>query len=83
MKASDVFWSSVGRGVENSRFKWYDLAARKCFEVIDGKIQELNDRMSSGDFLSNEEQFLLGKLNELKMEIADELREGEKDVQIP
>ena len=78
----DIFWSSVGRSLENSRFQWYDLAAANCFNVIDKRINELVERMNAGKFLNNEEQFHLGKLHELKREIIDELRKGEREIEI-
>jgi len=38
--------------------------------------------MSKGEFLKIEEQFLLGKLHELKQEMIDELRSGEAEIEI-
>lgn len=78
----NLFWASIGRSMEDARFKWYDLAANNCFGVIDKKIDELSERMNTGNYLNNEEQYLLGKLQELKREIVDELRAGERDVEI-
>ena len=73
---------SVIRGKEDDRIFGYDLAANICIDVIDKKINELNERMNLGKFLKNEEQFLLGRLNALRNEIENELREGIREIEI-
>jgi len=83
---SDMLFSAIGRSVirgkEDDRFYGYDLAANICIDVIDKRISELNERMSTGKYLKNEEQLLLGQLNLMRREIERELSNGIKDIEI-
>jgi len=65
------------RSLEDKHLYGYDLAAGICTGVIDEKINELNVRMGTGNFLSDNEQYFLGQLHEIKKEITHELLIGE------
>ena len=83
---SDILVSAIGRsliiGREDDRFLGYDLAANICIDVIDKRIGELNERMSAGRYLKNEEQLLLGQLNMIRCEVERELSNGVRDIEI-
>ena len=46
-------------------FDGYNTAANICVDVITKNIDELFSQINSGSFLSDQEQFLLSKLNDL------------------
>ncbi|MFQ3544224.1 hypothetical protein Q7A53_09055 [Halobacillus rhizosphaerae] len=52
----------------------YNEAANICVGVITKKIDELFSKINSNSSLSNQEQFMLLKLKELKSETEEELR---------
>ncbi len=60
--------------LDDEFFDGYDTAASICIEAITKRIDELHKQINDGKFLSNQEQFLLAQLNELKREIEDRLR---------
>ena len=62
------------RRLDDKFFNGYDTAASICIEAVNEKIDELHKQINDGKFLSNQEQFLLAHLNELKREIEDILR---------
>lgn len=53
----------------------YEQAAEISMKIITKKIEELHNQISSDSFLSEREQFLLLKLEELKSETEEELRD--------
>jgi len=69
-------------GVRESGDKWmneafidgYNEAADICVSIITKKIDELFSQINSGSFLSEQEQFMLSKLKELKSETEEELQ---------
>lgn len=52
----------------------YHEAANICVGILEKKIDELLSQIKSGSYLSEQEQFMLSKLNELKSETEEELR---------
>ena len=54
-------------------FDGYNTAANICVDVITKNIDELFSQINSGSFLSDQEQFLLSKLNDLKSETEEKL----------
>jgi hypothetical protein len=67
--------NDVGTKLMNDEFdNGYNAAANICVGTITKKIDELYSKINSGSFLSEQEQFLLSKLNELKSETEEELR---------
>ncbi len=51
----------------------YNTAAEVCIFPITQRIEKLHNKINNDEFLSNQEQFLLVKMIELKKEIEDNL----------
>lgn len=54
-------------------FEGYDRAADICTTALTEKVDAMYKKINAGEFLSNQEQFLLAQLNELKREIENRL----------
>ena len=54
---------SADSHMNDAFFDGYNTAANICVDVITKNIHELFSQINSGSFLSDQEQFLLSKLN--------------------
>lgn len=52
----------------------YNEAANICVEIINQKIDALFNNITSNSYLTNQEQFMLSNLKELKSETEEQLR---------
>ena len=73
VKPISSFRESGKRFVDDHFFDGYETAASICIEAITKRIAELNEQIIEGKFLSNQDQYLMAKLDELKREIEDRL----------
>lgn len=64
---------SADSHMNDAFFDGYNTAANICVDVITKNIDELFSQINSGSFLSDQEQFLLLKLNDLKSETEEKL----------
>ena len=64
---------SADSHMNDAFFDGYNTAANICVDVITKNIDELFSQINSGSFLSDQEQFLLSKLNDLKSETEEKL----------
>ena len=64
---------SADSHMNDAFFDGYNTAANICVDVITKNIHELFSQINSGSFLSDQEQFLLSKLNDLKSETEEKL----------
>lgn len=64
---------SADSHMNDTFFDGYNTAANICVDVITKNIDELFSQINSGSFLSDQEQFLLSKLNDLKSETEEKL----------
>jgi hypothetical protein len=64
---------SADSHMNDAFFDGYNTAANICVDVITKNIHELFSQINSGSFLSDQEQFLLLKLNDLKSETEEKL----------
>jgi hypothetical protein len=71
----DVLRESANGVIDGAFVDGYDEAANICVGVLSKNIDDLLNRIKSGSYLSDQEQFLLSKLNELKSETQSELRD--------
>ncbi|WP_405088323.1 hypothetical protein [Microbispora sp. NBC_01389] len=67
----------AGRKLFDNEFdKGFDEATDICMSTLQKNIDDLMSKMKSGNLLSDQEQFLLSRLDELKSETEDRLRGG-------
>ena len=71
--ASNVANESKDKAVKEIFVDGYNEAAGICVGTITKKMDELYSQISSGSFLSEQEQFLLSNLKELKSETEEKL----------
>jgi hypothetical protein len=71
----DLLRESAGKHYDNIFAEGYNEAANICVGVLSKHIDGLLKQIKSQNYLSNEEQFLLSRLNELKLETESELRD--------
>ena len=71
--ASNVANESKDKAVKEIFVDGYNEAAGICVGMITKKMDELYSQISSGSFLSEQEQFLLSNLKELKSETEEKL----------
>jgi len=64
---------SADSHMNDAFFDGYNTAANICVDVITKNIDELFSQINSGSFLSDQEQFLLSKRNDLKSETEEKL----------
>ena len=64
---------SADSHMNDAFFYFFNTAANICVDVITKNIDELFSQINSGSFLSDQEQFLLSKLNDLKSETEEKL----------
>ena len=69
----DVLRESANRIIDDEFAKGYSEAGNICVGVLSNNIDGLLNRIKSGSYLSDQEQSLLSKLNELKSETESEL----------
>lgn len=67
---------SAKRRTDDAFAEGYSEAANVCVGVLSEAIDGLLEQIKSGNFLSDQEQFLLSKLNELKSETENALRDA-------
>lgn len=70
---SNIVTESKNKVVEEIYADGYDMAAHICLGIITKKMDELYGQISSGSFLSEQEQYMLSKLKELKSETEEKL----------
>ena len=76
---SNVVNESKDKAVKEIFGDGYNEAAGICVGMITKKMDELYSQISSGSFLSEQEQFLLSNLKELKSETEEKLYDFWRD----
>ena len=66
--------SDVNNRFDVARAEGFEAAADICLNVLSRSIDGLLSRIKSGTYLTDQEQFLLSTLNDLKSETENELR---------
>ncbi len=69
-----AFREGVNRSVDGHFDDGYNEAAHTCIRILSEKIDDLLHQIKSGRYLSEQEQFLLSSLNEIRLETEVALR---------
>jgi hypothetical protein len=67
--------TSVNEHIDDAFADGYNEAANVCVGILSETINGLLKQIKPGSYLSDQEQFLLSKLNELKSETESALRD--------
>lgn len=71
---NDALMEAGNKQLNDAFINGYNEAANICVGIITNKIDELFNKINSDSFLSEQEQFVLLKLKEIKTETEEELR---------
>ncbi|MFG2249134.1 hypothetical protein [Spirillospora sp. NPDC048823] len=67
-RLQNLFGEALDRHDDNTFTEGFEAAAHICLDILSKNIDDLHKQIDTGDYLSNEEQALLSRLNRIKME---------------
>ena len=69
--ADSIIANALKNGIDSPKYEGFDACAYLTFDILNGEKDKLIRKISSGEYLSSEEQYFLARLDTI-MKILNE-----------